>query len=73
MQKYGANRSTFNSGVCIKESNCIETANDYFGVIEEILIIEYPRLPLKKNSFDLSVIDLIRDLKLGLKFMDATT
>ena len=48
-RKYGANKSTFNSGVCIKGSNYTESANDYFGIIEEILIIEYPRLPIKRT------------------------
>ncbi|KAK1362529.1 hypothetical protein POM88_047003 [Heracleum sosnowskyi] len=49
-QKYGANKSTFNSGVCIKGSNYNETSNDYFGILEEILIIEYPRRPIKKTA-----------------------
>ena len=38
---YGNNKSTFNSGVCIKGSNYGEISNDYFGILEEILIIEY--------------------------------
>ncbi|XP_074356714.1 uncharacterized protein LOC141696477 [Apium graveolens] len=46
---YGANRSTFNSGVCIKGSNFSEASNDYFGIVEEILIIEYPHFPVKKT------------------------
>ncbi|KAK1363397.1 hypothetical protein POM88_038958 [Heracleum sosnowskyi] len=29
-------------------SNYNETFNDYFGIIEEILIVEYPRFPAKK-------------------------
>lgn len=47
---YGASKSTFNSGVCIKGSNYSETSNDYFGILEEILIIEYPRLPIKRTT-----------------------
>ncbi|KAK1387560.1 DUF4216 domain-containing protein [Heracleum sosnowskyi] len=47
---YGANKSTFNSGVCIKGSNYNETSIDYFGILEEILIIEYPRFPIKKTA-----------------------
>ena len=49
-RKYGINKSTFNSGVCIKGSNYNETSHDFFGIIEEILIIEYPRLPIKKTA-----------------------
>ncbi|KAK1402918.1 DUF4216 domain-containing protein [Heracleum sosnowskyi] len=47
---YGATKSTFNSGVCIKGSNYNETSNDYFGILDEILILEYPRLPIKKAA-----------------------
>ena len=49
-RKYGINKSTFNSGVCIKGSNYNETSHDYFGIMEEILSIEYPRLPIKKTA-----------------------
>ncbi|KAK1378582.1 hypothetical protein POM88_025326 [Heracleum sosnowskyi] len=49
-QTYGATKSTFNSGVCIKGSNYSETSNDYFGILDEILILEYPRLPIKKAA-----------------------
>ncbi|KAK1375606.1 hypothetical protein POM88_031799 [Heracleum sosnowskyi] len=48
-REYGADKSTFNSGVCIKGSNFSETFNDYFGIVEEILIVEYPRFPAKKT------------------------
>ncbi|KAK1388315.1 DUF4216 domain-containing protein [Heracleum sosnowskyi] len=46
---YGASKSTFNSGLCIKGSNYNEASNDYFGILYEILIIEYPRRPIKKT------------------------
>ncbi|KAK1358973.1 hypothetical protein POM88_043447 [Heracleum sosnowskyi] len=48
-REYGADRSTFNSGVCIKGSNFSETFSDYFGIVEEILIVEYHRFPAKKT------------------------
>ncbi|KAK1393458.1 DUF4216 domain-containing protein [Heracleum sosnowskyi] len=47
---YRATKSTFNSGVCIKGSNYSESSNDYFGILDEILIIEYPRFPIKRTS-----------------------
>ncbi|KAK1361057.1 hypothetical protein POM88_045531 [Heracleum sosnowskyi] len=47
---YGATKSTFNSGVCIKGSNYSESSNDYFGMLDEILIIEYPRRPIKRTT-----------------------
>lgn len=48
-RKYGANRATFNSRVCIKGTNYSKTSNDYFGIIEEILIVQYPGLPIKRT------------------------
>lgn len=35
--------------MCIKGSNYSKTSNDYFGITQEILIIEYPRLPIKRT------------------------
>ncbi|VFQ70081.1 unnamed protein product [Cuscuta campestris] len=41
--KHGSKRAMYNSGVSIKGAY-----GDYFGVLEEILEIEYPALPLKR-------------------------
>ena len=38
---YGANRSTQNSGVCVKGSNYSDNSYDYYGLLEEVIVIEY--------------------------------
>jgi Domain of unknown function (DUF4216) len=38
---YGANKKTTNSGVCVKGSNWQGTVKDYYGIIEEIIQLEY--------------------------------
>ena len=38
---YGANRSSQNSGVCVKGSNYSETSYDYYGQLKEVIEIEY--------------------------------
>ena len=46
---YGSHRSTYNSGVCVKGSNYSDYSNDFYGILDEILILEYPRLPIKRT------------------------
>ena len=38
---YGINKSTINSGVCVKGSSYGENEHDYYGVIEEIMELTY--------------------------------
>jgi len=42
-EKHGSKRATYNSGVCTTAEY-----GDYHGVLEEIIEIEYPALPLKR-------------------------
>nr|GFA40298.1 hypothetical protein [Tanacetum cinerariifolium] len=45
---YFVNGSTYNSGVCLKGSNYIDESNDYYGILAEIVQLEYPALPIKR-------------------------
>ena len=47
--KYGDNKSTMNSGVCIKGSNNNVDELDYYGQLNEIIQLEYPALPIKRT------------------------
>lgn len=47
-REHGLNRSTFNSGVCIKGSNYSDLSSDYYGILVEIVQLEYPALPIKR-------------------------
>ena len=42
-------RATMNSGVCIKGSNYSITESDYYGILTEIVELEYPALPMKRT------------------------
>ncbi|KAL8551149.1 hypothetical protein ACS0TY_000292 [Phlomoides rotata] len=39
--RYGGSRATKNSGVCIKGTNVITNDSDYYGVLEEVVELEY--------------------------------
>lgn len=46
--EYECNKFSTNSGVCLKGTNYADSSLDYFGRLQEVIIIEYPRLPIKK-------------------------
>nr|GEX69802.1 hypothetical protein [Tanacetum cinerariifolium] len=46
--KHGLGRSTYNSGVSLKGSNYSDESNDYYGILAEIVQLEYPALPIKR-------------------------
>ncbi|MQL88364.1 hypothetical protein Taro_020921 [Colocasia esculenta] len=39
---YGQSKSTMNSGICVKGSTYNESEYDYYGIVEEILQLQYP-------------------------------
>ena len=45
----GSKCSTMNSGVCIKGSNYSESSNDFYGLLTEVIQLEYPALPIKRT------------------------
>lgn len=47
-KNYSEKKATVNYGVCIYGTNYTESSYDYYGILEEIIILEYPRLPIKK-------------------------
>lgn len=44
---YGGSKATSNSGVCIKGTNYITNESDYYGILEEVVQLDYPGLPEK--------------------------
>nr|GEX81959.1 hypothetical protein [Tanacetum cinerariifolium] len=46
--EHGSGRSTYNSEVCLKGSNYSDESNDYYGILAEIVQLEYPALPIKR-------------------------
>ena len=38
---HNQNKSTYNCGICVKGSNDVDDMNDYYGVLEEIIELQY--------------------------------
>lgn len=47
---YESNRSSSNSGVCLKGTNFADSSSDYYGSLTEVITVEYPRLPIKRTT-----------------------
>lgn len=39
--KYGKNKTTMNSGVCVKGSYYDDLENDYYGLLNEVIKVRY--------------------------------
>ena len=48
-ESYGSSKATYNSGVCIRGSNYGTGSWDYYGRLTNILVVEYPALPIKRT------------------------
>ncbi|XP_055961025.1 uncharacterized protein LOC130015269 [Mercurialis annua] len=46
---YGENQLTMNSGVCVKGSLYAPTESDFYGILTDVLELEYPALPIKRT------------------------
>ncbi|XP_050233237.1 uncharacterized protein LOC126681730 [Mercurialis annua] len=46
-QAYGEEQLTMNSGVCVKGTQYVDSENDFYGVLTDIIELEYPALPMK--------------------------
>ena len=47
-QSYGEDKATMNSGVCVKGSLYAAGENDFYGMLVDIVEVEYPALPIKR-------------------------
>ena len=45
---YGKSKSTVNSGVCIRGSNYNYEEDDFYGILKEVVEVEYRARPIKK-------------------------
>ncbi|XP_055959774.1 uncharacterized protein LOC130014845 [Mercurialis annua] len=48
-EEYGEDRVTMNSGVCVKGSLYGPAESDFYGVLTDIIELEYPALPIKRT------------------------
>ncbi|XP_050207480.1 uncharacterized protein LOC126656899 [Mercurialis annua] len=50
-EEYGEDRVTMNSGVCVKGSLYGPAESDFYGMLTDIIELEYPTLPIKRPFF----------------------
>ncbi|XP_074577237.1 uncharacterized protein LOC141833653 [Curcuma longa] len=64
-QEYGMGKSTMNSGVCVQssENDRASASNDFYGLLDEIIEIEYPGPEMKVILFMCRWFDPIRGMK----------
>ncbi|XP_055962322.1 uncharacterized protein LOC126687685 [Mercurialis annua] len=48
-QAYGEEQLTMNSGVCVRGTQYVDSENDFYGFLTDIIELEYPALPMKTN------------------------
>ncbi|XP_050222148.1 uncharacterized protein LOC126672242 [Mercurialis annua] len=48
-EEYGEDRVTMNNGVCVKRSLYGPVESDFYGVLIDIIELEYPALPIKRT------------------------
>ena len=48
-REYEQDKLTMNSGVCVRGTQYVEGENDFYGVLADIIELEYPALPMKKT------------------------
>lgn len=46
---YGSNKATMNSGVCIKGTSYAELESDYYGILTDVIELEYSNSTLKRT------------------------
>ncbi|KAL0454760.1 UNVERIFIED_CONTAM: hypothetical protein Slati_0815200 [Sesamum latifolium] len=44
-ERYSVGKSTFNLGVCVKSSSYTDTDSDFYGILEEVIQLDYPLIP----------------------------
>ncbi|XP_050211984.1 uncharacterized protein LOC126662140 [Mercurialis annua] len=46
-QAFGEEQLTMNSGVCVKGTQYVDSENEFYGILTDIIELEYPALPMK--------------------------
>ncbi|XP_042465617.1 uncharacterized protein LOC122048075 [Zingiber officinale] len=62
-QEYGKGKTTMNSGVCVQSSNDGGVSTDFYGLLDEIIEIEYPGPEMRVILFMCRWFDPIRGMK----------
>lgn len=62
-QEYGNGKSTMNSGVCVQSSNDGGASNEFYGLLDEIIEIDYPGPEMRVILFMCRWFDPVRGMK----------
>ena len=49
IQEHGEGKKTTNSGVCVKGVGNGTLDSDYYGIVKEIIEVEFPQIPIQKT------------------------
>lgn len=66
-ESYGRNRKTSNYGVCVQGDTGDDTVKDYFGIIEEIMRVEYKGADNEVFLFKCRWFDISRGMRVDKK------
>ncbi|KAL0410852.1 UNVERIFIED_CONTAM: hypothetical protein Slati_3674900 [Sesamum latifolium] len=64
IERYSVGKSTFNCGVCVKSSSYTDTDSDFYGIVEEVIQLDYPLIPsMQIVLFKCRWVDPVRGMK----------
>ena len=61
-------KATMNSGVCVQSSNGSSAKDDFYGLLDEIIEIEYPGPFIRVVLFKCTWFDPVKGMKVHTKF-----
>ncbi|KAL0402233.1 UNVERIFIED_CONTAM: hypothetical protein Slati_4253200 [Sesamum latifolium] len=63
-ERYSVGKSTFNCGVCVKSSSYTDTDSDFYGILEEVIQLDYSLIPnMQIVLFKCRWVDPVRGMK----------
>ncbi|KAL0402326.1 UNVERIFIED_CONTAM: hypothetical protein Slati_4262500 [Sesamum latifolium] len=66
---YNVGKSTFNCGVCVKSSSYTNTDSDFYGILEEVIQLDYPLIPnMQIVLFKCRWVDPVRSMKVHPRY-----
>ncbi|KAL0448314.1 UNVERIFIED_CONTAM: hypothetical protein Slati_1387800, partial [Sesamum latifolium] len=69
IERHSVGKSTFNCGVCVKSSSYTDTDSDFYGVLEEVIQLDYPLIPnMQIVLFKCRWVDPVRSMKVHPRY-----
>ncbi|KAL0439036.1 UNVERIFIED_CONTAM: hypothetical protein Slati_2386600 [Sesamum latifolium] len=68
-ERHSVGKSTFNCGVCVKSSSYTDTDSDFYGILEEVIQLDYPVIPnMQIVLFKCRWVGLVRGVKVHPRY-----